>query len=280
MYQDIINTEELLEIYRDKNSLLVDCRYDLADSSAGKRDYLESHIAGAVFADIHDHLSGPPVSENGRHPLPTAERLVEVFRELGISGHTQVIAYDGSSGAFAARLWWLLRYMGHRAVAVLDGGWQAWRQADGMLESGDVRSTRGSFEGQARRDRLVLIDEIGDAALLVDSREAPRYRGELEPIDPYAGHIPGALNRCWKDNITENGYFASTEVLKADFAQLFGDVEAENVVFYCGSGVSACHNLLAASRAGLVDSKLYAGSWSEWCRDPARPRATLSADEE
>ncbi len=273
MYENIISPAELEELGRQQGNRIVDCRYNLADTGAGRKAYLESHIPGAVFADVHDHLSGPPVTDHGRHPLPTAERLLQVFAELGINNDTQVVAYDDSFGAFAARLWWLLRYMGHSRVAVLDGGWQAWINHGGDREAGNVDVPRGSFKGQARKDRLVLLDEVEKVRLLVDSREAARYRGEQEPIDPHAGHIPGAQNRCWKDNITENGEFVAAHQLHDEFSKLYQGENPENVVFYCGSGVSACHNLLAAHRAGLPEGRLYAGSWSEWCRDSARPRA-------
>ena len=273
MYENLISPGELLALQHEGKCRLIDCRYNLADLGAGKREYLESHAPGAVFADLHDQLSGPPLTDHGRHPLPGPQRLDEVFRELGINNDTQVIAYDASSGAFAARLWWLLRYMGHRKVAVLDGGWQAWVKAGGATEAGEVQVEPGAFQGEARPDRVVLIDQVESVPLLVDSREASRYRGEEEPIDPHAGHIPGARNRCWKDNIIENGDFAPPAQLLQEFHSLFDGENPANVVFYCGSGVSACHNLLAADRAGLPEGRLYAGSWSEWCRDPARPRA-------
>ena len=273
MFTNIIGSKKLLQVYKQSDFRIIDCRYDLGDPAAGKRQYLESHIPGAVFADIHQHLSGPPVTDHGRHPLPTTQRLQEVFAELGISNECQVIAYDASFGAFAARLWWLLRYMGHEKVAILDGGWQTWLKSGGDSEQGDVAAKRTTFEGEARKDRLVLLDEVETVPLLVDSREAPRYRGEMEPIDPFAGHIPGAINRCWKDNITETGEFVSASQLHDEFSRIYHGENPENVVFYCGSGVSACHNLLAANIAGLPDSRLYAGSWSEWCRDPSRPRA-------
>jgi thiosulfate/3-mercaptopyruvate sulfurtransferase len=277
MYQTIISAEELSAKLKEQDWVVIDCRYDLADMSSGYRSYLDEHIVGAIYADIHNDLSGEPLTDHGRHPLPGADKLRKVFSSFGISQDKQVVVYDASSGAFAARLWWLLRYMGHEAVAVLDGGWQAWQTAKLETATGEAIGSVEIFTGEPIRDWLVIMDEVAEMPLLVDSRDAERYRGDIEPIDPLAGHIPGAINHCWKENLGENGYFLDSEQLKQQFSQIYADTPAEQVVFYCGSGVSACHNLLAVAHAGLAPAKLYAGSWSEWCRQDDCPLAIGAA---
>jgi thiosulfate/3-mercaptopyruvate sulfurtransferase len=274
MYKTIICTDELLPHVHDHNWIVIDCRYDLADPGSGHRAYMESHISDAIYADLHDDLSGEPLTDHGRHPLPGVDKLRRVFSSYGITKDTQVVAYDASSGAFAARLWWLLRYMGHDAVAVLNGGWQAWQSENMETESGPGSTTGAIFDGQPRSEWLVTIDEVAGLPCLVDSREAARYLGEMEPVDPVAGHIPGAINHCWKENLAENGHFLAPNQLQQQFNQIYTDTPAEQVVFYCGSGVTACHNLLAVSHAGLPAARLYAGSWSEWCSQADRPIAT------
>ncbi len=274
MYQTIISVEDMIYHYDRQNWVVIDCRYDLGDLSSGYLSYLDSHIADAIFADVHDHLSGVAVTDNGRHPLPTVDKLRTVFSSFGIDDKKQVVVYDASSGAFAARLWWLLRYMGHDAVAVLDGGWQAWQFAHHPVEAGEKQAVPTRFRGEPKSEWLVIIDNVATSPLLVDSRDAARYRGDLEPIDPVAGHIPGAINRCWKENLTECGYFLDSEQLRQQFCQIYADTPPSEVVFYCGSGVTACHNLLAAVHAGLPAARLYAGSWSEWCTTPERPIET------
>ncbi len=269
----------MINHYDRQSWVVIDCRYDLGDLSSGHLCYLESHIADAVYADVHDHLSGPPVTDNGRHPMPTADKLRAVFSSFGIDEGKQVVVYDASSGAFAARLWWLLRYMGHDAVAVLDGGWQAWQSSHHSVEAGERQVVPAYFRGEPKREWLVTIDEVADSPLLVDSRDMARYRGEFEPLDPVAGHIPGAINRCWRENISESGYFLDFEQLKQQFCQIYADTPPAEVVFYCGSGVTACHNLLAAVHAGLPAARLYAGSWSEWCAMRGKLIATGSGQE-
>ena len=275
MYSTIIDVEQLSNQF-GQDWVVVDCRYNLADADSGYESYLKAHIAGALYADIHKDLSGEPITDHGRHPLPGADNLRKFFSSLGINKEKQVIAYDASSGAFAARLWWLLRYMGHDAVAVLDGGWQAWQTAGFKTEVGVQTKQSEDFSGEPRTEWLVTMDKVLDAPLLIDSREAQRYRGEEEPIDPVAGHIPGALNHCWKENIDENGHFHASEYLQQQFSQIYTDTDSEQVVFYCGSGVTACANLLAVAQAGLPPARLYAGSWSDWCSRADNPIATGS----
>jgi thiosulfate/3-mercaptopyruvate sulfurtransferase len=250
---------------------IVDCRYELSDPDAGYRRYLEGHIPGAAYAHLHDDLSGPPLTDRGRHPLPSPERMVQVFSALGIGAQTQVVVYDDASGAFAARLWWMLRYMGHDAAAVLDGGWQAWVASGRSREPGRVDPEPARFNGTASRDSLVTLDEVTRVPLLIDSRDAERYSGAVEPVDPVAGHIPGARNYPWKRNIDERGRFLPADKLRAQLEGMLAGLPSEQAVFYCGSGVSACHNVLAAVHAGFDMPRLYVGSWSEWSSDPNRP---------
>lgn len=276
MYTSIIDVTTVNENISRPDWVLVDCRYDLADKSFGKSAYLDSHIPGAEYADLHDDLSGPPVTDHGRHPLPIAGHLNNLFKRLGISNDTQVVAYDHVYGSFAARLWWLLRYMGHEAVAVIDGGWQAWLEAGLSVQSGEQTNQPGDFQGVARTEWLVIADQVPAAVLLIDSRDPVRYRGESEPLDRAAGHIPGAINHFWKDNLDARGFFKDSKQLNKEFQGFLAGVTVSDSVFYCGSGVTACHNLLAAAHAGLPTPKLYAGSWSDWCFVPERPVATGS----
>ena len=273
MYKTVVNIQTLSAHLDDPRLILVDCSYDLADQSAGLNTYMQAHIKGAVFADVHDDLSGPPTTDQGRHPLPTPAALNALFSRLGIARQSQVIIYDNAAGCFAGRLWWLLRYMGHATVAVLDGGRQAWQQAGLTMVAGEETNKPTIFQGTARKQRLVTVDQVPKAKLLVDSRAPARYRGEIETLDKIAGHIPGAVNHYWKNNLDELGCFKPPSHLRQDFSTLFGTTAPQDVVFYCGSGVTACHNLLAVAHAGFESPCLYAGSWSDWCSDPARPVA-------
>ncbi|MEE9160867.1 MAG: sulfurtransferase [Gammaproteobacteria bacterium] len=274
MYEGIIQVQELNQYYDDLTWVIIDCRYDLLDKSAGYRAYLDSHIPNAIYADLHDDMSGPPVTDHGRHPLPSPARLNQLFSLMGISHDKQVVVYDASFGSIAARLWWMLRYMGHEAVAVMDGGWQAWQKSGLETEQEERKNNPVPFEGKVRQEWLVTLDDVMSEPMLVDSREPVRYRGEEEPLDPAAGHIPGAINHYWKSNLTEDGQFLASQQIRQVFLDFYGGIAPEEVVFYCGSGVTACHNLLAAAHAGLTAARLYAGSWSEWCSDPERPVMT------
>ncbi len=274
VFTTLIDKKTLADQLQTPNWIIVDCSYDLTDKNAGRNSYLESHIKGAVFADVHDDLSGPPVTDHGRHPLPTEEALNRLFSRLGINRDSQVIVYDNAYACFAGRLWWMLRYMGHKAVAVLDGGRQNWEQAGLPDASGEEKNTQTNYMGKANTDWLVTIDSVPAAGLLVDSRDPQRYRGEVEPLDKAAGHIPGAINRFWKNNLDDSGLFKDSDQLRMEFDMCFAGMDVNKTVFYCGSGVTACHNLLAVARAGLDSPRLYAGSWSYWCSDPGRPLAT------
>jgi thiosulfate/3-mercaptopyruvate sulfurtransferase len=270
MSSTLIDPEDLRARLGDAAWVVVDCRYDLRDVEAGFRAYLEAHVPGAQFADLKRDLSGPPVTDRGRHPLPTPEALTKLFGRMGIDAAATVVAYDDAGGGFAARLWWLLRFMGHQAVLVLDGGWQAWLAAGLPSRGGAEVRSPAVFRGSPRQGWRVSLEDVPKASLLVDSREPARYRGEIEPLDPVAGHIPGAVNRYWRDNLDGEGRFRSPRELSAEFAHLAGGVPPSEMVFYCGSGVTSCHNLLAMAHAGLPPGRLYAGSWSEWCSDPSR----------
>jgi thiosulfate/3-mercaptopyruvate sulfurtransferase len=274
IFTTLIDKKTLAKHLQDPDWIIVDCSYDLADKNAGRNSYLDAHIEGSVFADVHDDLSGPPVTDNGRHPLPTEEALNRLFSRLGINHDSQVIVYDNAYACFAARLWWMLRYMGHEAVAVLDGGRQGWEQARLPDAAGEENNIPGHYESKANSDWLVTIDSVPAAELLVDSRDPQRYRGEVEPLDKVAGHIPGAINRFWKNNLDDSGLFKDSDQLRMEFDMCIGETDVDKTVFYCGSGITACHNLLAVAHAGLDSPRLYAGSWSDWCSDPGRPVAT------
>ncbi len=278
MYNTLVDAQTLNKHLSDPNWVVVDCRYDLMNMNAGYQSYLSGHIPGAVYARLHKELSARrPLTDSGRHPAPSAQELEENFSALGITNHSQVVAYDLSGGAFAARLWWLLRYAGHDSVALLDGGQDAWLQAGYQLDKNRPEVVAGSFNAALDSRRLVKLDEVANIPRLVDSREPARYRGDREPIDRVGGHIPGAINRHWQDNLDEQGKFLSPERLKLALHDVFAGTKPQDTAFYCGSGVTACHNLLAAVHAGYSLPRLYAGSWSEWCSDPARPVAKGSA---
>jgi thiosulfate/3-mercaptopyruvate sulfurtransferase len=271
----LVSVEQLAARVNDPGWCVVDCRHDLFDHALGRREYDASHIPGAFFADIENELSGPKTGKNGRHPMPSREKLVEQFRGWGMTNQTQLIAYDAQGGQFAVRLWWLARWLGHANVALLDGGWQAWLAASGATNRSVPTRARGSFEAGASLvqyvDAAFVRDHLDDRrTVLVDARAAERYAGEQEPIDPVAGHIPGALNRFWQANLVD-GKFKSPTELRAEFDKLLGGRRPADVVHQCGSGVTSCHNILAMEIAGLPGAQLYAGSWSEWIADATRP---------
>jgi thiosulfate/3-mercaptopyruvate sulfurtransferase len=254
---------------------LFDCRHDLAKPELGEAQYRESHIPGALFASLDRDLSAPKTGKNGRHPLPDAEAFKQFLEKSGLRPGDQIVCYDAANGAMAARLWWMLRWVGHDAVAVLDGGFAKWTR-----EGRPVTSELPSFpateypvevnEGLAVSARTVQR-RLGQQ-LLLDARAPARYRGEQEPIDPEAGRIPGARNRFNMDNVTPDGTFKPAADIKRQFEDVLKGRPTSEVVNYCGSGVAACHNLLAMEFAGLPGATLFAGSWSEWIADPARPR--------
>jgi thiosulfate/3-mercaptopyruvate sulfurtransferase len=272
-FNTLVSTAELaanLDRWR-----VFDCRHDLAKPELGESQYREAHIPGAVFASLDRDLSAPKTGKNGRHPLPDPKTLGEWLGRSGVKASDQVVCYDAANGAMAARLWWMLRWVGHDAVAVLDGGLSKWL-AEGRPVTADVPQPQPTqFEVRVRSDLTVDVAAIAKTLrkrILLDARAPARYRGEQEPIDPVAGRIPGALNRFNMDNVRGDGRFKSPDELKREFQQVLGARQAGDVVNYCGSGVAACHNLLALELAGLKGAKLFAGSWSEWLADPSRPR--------
>lgn len=277
----LIAPRQLAERLGEPRLVILDCRFALEDVDYGQRSYAEGHIAGAHFADLERDLSGPVVKGvTGRHPLPQPERLVERFQQWGISNDSEVVLYDDGPGAFAARAWWLLAWLGKRSgVSILDGGLKAWHAAGLPLSLDPADRHEGNFTGQPDPALVVsaeqLRERLGDPAMtLLDARGLPRFRGEVEPIDPVAGHIPGAQCAAFTDNLGADGQFLPADQLKARFAALIGSRKPQELVAYCGSGVTACHNLFALSLAGYPLAPLYAGSWSEWITDPQRQVAT------
>ena len=264
----VIDPAALAARLADPDWLVVDCRFDLFDPAAGESRYLAAHIPGAVYAHLDRDLSAArePDGRGGRHPMPPPEEMARRFGALGIDGRVQVVAYDDQSGHYAARLWWMLRYLGHEAVAVLDGGWPAWTAAGLPVHGGRESRPGRQFRGAPRDGWLAGPEAVAAAGRVVDARAPERYRGEVEPLDPVAGRIPGAANRPYTANWTDDGRWRSPEALRAELSALLGETPAGEAVFYCGSGVSACVNLLALARAGLPPGRLYPGSWSEWSR--------------
>lgn len=265
---------------------LIDCRFDLMHPAAGRQAFLGAHIPGARYADLNHDLAAPAGADTGRHPLPASAAFAAALTRLGIANESQVIAYDDANGSFAARLWWMLRWVGHDAVAVLDGGFQAWRKLGGPLQSGEPapaavghlsftpRPAGAALITTAALERaLFALTPHTPKPLLVDARAPQRFAGLVEPIDPVAGHIPGAVNLPFADNLAADNRFLPAAQLKQQWLQRLGGTAPENLIVMCGSGVTACHNLLSLELAGLPGAKLYAGSWSEWIRDPRRPVA-------
>ena len=262
----------------DPALVVVDVRHDLAQpDSWGEAQYRAGHVPGALFAHIDRDLSATKTGRNGRHPLPSVNEAEALFSRLGVDAGKQVVAYDQGGGMFAARLWWMLRWLGHDAVAVLDGGFDRWVR-EGRAVQTEVRVPQPAAFAARSIGAIVnaerLIEQLSRPHyVLVDARVPERYRGEVEPLDPVAGHIPGALNRPYGSNLTAAGTFKPADVLREEFARMLGDTPLEEVVHYCGSGVTACHNALAMEAAGLPGTRIYPGSWSEWVSDPARPVA-------
>jgi thiosulfate/3-mercaptopyruvate sulfurtransferase len=295
MYTTLITAKQLQTLLASGQPCMVfDCSFTLADPQAGAAMYAESHLPGALYAHLDKHLSAAKdpatgkaapgtAASGGRHPLPTREAFAEWLGSVGFNNSMQAVVYDRQNANYCGRLWWMLKWVGHANVAVLDGGLQAWQAAGGAVESGSQPQTSASnyalvpelialatIETVANR----LSNTTGDnAQTLIDARSAPRFRGEVEPLDPVAGHIPGALNRLFSENIGADGRFRPADQLRAEFLTLLGNRDPASVVHHCGSGVSALPNLIAMEVAGLHGSALFAGSWSEWCNDPTRPVA-------
>jgi thiosulfate/3-mercaptopyruvate sulfurtransferase len=272
MHTTLIAPADLMPRLADPRWVVVDCRFDLAQPDAGEQAYVEGHIPSARYAHLDRDLSGEKSGTNGRHPLPTVEQMAARFGAMGIAPDTQVVAYDADSGMFAARLWWMLRFMGHDAVAVLDGGFARWVAEGGAVQPGRVTPTPVRFEAKPRTAWRLDVAEVAVGGwLLVDARAPERFRGENETIDPVGGHIPGARNQFFQLNLAADKTFKPADQLRAQWSATLEGRAPADVVMYCGSGVTACHNLLALEIAGLPGARLYPGSWSEWSADPARP---------
>jgi thiosulfate/3-mercaptopyruvate sulfurtransferase len=263
----------------DPTWVIVDCRYDLTDESWGEKQYHAAHIPGAVYASLGRDLAGPTDGRKGRHPLPGHDTMAATFGRFGVRPGVQVVAYDQDTGMYASRLWWMLRYMGHDAVAVLDGGFAKWTREGRPTRSGTETREAAVFTGKPRPAMRLSANQVwaklGDPSMtLIDARSPVRYEGKEEPLDRVAGHIPGARNHFFQWNLGPEGTFLSPDALRAKFTTLLGATPPEQVALYCGSGVTACHNLLAMERAGLTGMKLFPGSWSEWSADPDKPVET------
>lgn len=275
MHTTIIQADTLKQTLPNADWLILDCRFLLADTSYGEKAYHQGHIPNAFYLHLDHDLSSPITPTTGRHPLPDVAQLTAKLQGLGLNAHTQVVVYDDSNGTIAGRAWWLLRWMGHNAVALLDGGYPAWLQQNGDVQTATPTLPQaGDFQARLQTAFTVEADDLlnNPALQVIDARATERYRGEIEPTDPIAGRIPNAINRPLTDNL-HNGLFKSPEQLRHEWQAIIGEHDLTTLVHSCGSGVTACHNQLAMEIAGLTGSKLYAGSWSEWIRDPNRPIA-------
>ena len=276
MFTTLIDVAALSAQLSDPRWRMVDCRFDLANPGWGEEQYLAGHIPGAIYAHLDRDLSGTKTGKNGRHPLPTHAEMAARFGTMGIGADTQVVVYDADSGMHASRLWWMLRYMGHDAVALLDGGWARWTREGGAVEPGRVIPEPAIFTGTPRPEWRLTADEVQrglaePARLLVDARSNERFHGQGETLDPVAGHIPGAVSAFFQNNLNPDKTFKSPDELRAQWSATLAGHDPKEVVCYCGSGVTACHDLLALEVAGLGGARIFPGSWSEWCADPARP---------
>lgn len=281
MYTTLVSTEQLAAHLNDPNWIVIDCRFTLTltDAEAGRRAYLVSHLPGARYAHLDEDLAGPMNGRNGRHPLPDMAVFAQTLGRWGIDRTKQVVVYDDSFGAMAVRLWWMLRWAGHDAVALLDGGMPKWQREKREMSAALPSVTATTFVPQVRSEMCADADTVLAAMnsgeqLIFDARPEMRFTGEKEPIDPVAGHVPSARNLPFDDNLAMNGNLMSAEELREQYDDLLEGRAPQDVIHMCGSGVTACHNVLAMEIAGLPGSKLYAGSWSEWIADPTRPIAT------
>jgi thiosulfate/3-mercaptopyruvate sulfurtransferase len=275
-FRTLISTDVLAMHLGGDHLVVVDCRFKLDDEAWGAGQYAAAHIPGAVYAHLGADLSGPKNGSNGRHPLPEPGAAARTVGRLGIASGVQVIAYDQDNGIYASRLWWLLRWLGHDAVAVLDGGFAKWIGEGRATTSGAEHNVPREFTPTPRPEMSIDVAHVQERLRrhewrLLDARAPERYRGDVEPIDAIGGHIPGAANHFFGSNLRDGGTFRSPEELRARFKASIGDTPPDHVICYCGSGVTACHNLLALEHAGITGAKLYAGSWSEWSSAPSRP---------
>ena len=276
MTHSTLVSTDTLAAHLDGSWAIVDCRFDLQNSPWGREQYRQAHVPGAVYASLNDDLAGERTGSNGRHPVPPADVLAATFGRLGIDRRSQVVAYDQDSGLYASRLWWSLRYLGHEAVALLDGGWAKWIREGRQTRAGEESREPVTFMPDVRASMRATLADVEarlqeGSTLLVDARGPERFEGRSEPLDRVAGHIPGAVNHFYRWNLAEDGTMLPPATLRALYERLLNGRPPSRAVMYCGSGVSACHNLLAMEHAGLAGTSLYPGSWSEWSSDPARP---------
>ena len=279
-HQTIISASELANNLDNPNWAILDCRDSLMDAGYGHRSYLEAHIPNASFCRLFDDFSSPITPKTGRHPLPVMKKLSVKLGDWGIDENAQVVVYDDMGGAIAARMWWQIRTLGHNNVALLDGGLKYWLDQGLPMTAEIKKAEQKEFKGHFDDDQLITVDTVLDNIDaqnfgLLDARAAPRYRGEKEPFDPVAGHVPNAINRDFMDNLNEQGLFKSPDVLKQEFESILEQSPNQQIVHMCGSGVTANHNILAMEIAGLTGSKLFLGSWSQWVTDASRPVATV-----
>ncbi|MEM6805123.1 MAG: sulfurtransferase [Bacteroidota bacterium] len=276
MYNTLISVKSLKEHLNRPDWQVFDCRHELKDVEAGRKAYASGHIPGALFAHMDDDLSGEIIpGTTGRHPLPAPDQFLETLQNWGLNEDTQVVVYDDKGGGLAARMWWMLKAMGHEQVAVLNGGLQAWEAAGHDLSTEIPQVPKGNISLNMQEGVAVNVKEVEEKSksgqgILIDARAAMRYKGEMEPIDPVAGHIPRAISAPWMENLGEDKHFLSAAELKARFEGILGEHAPSESICYCGSGVTACHNLLAMEYAGLTGAKLYPGSWSHWITDAGR----------
>ncbi len=278
MFTTLISVADLAAHVQDRDWLIIDCRFELGKPTVGEAAYAEGHIPNAIYAHLDRDLASPITATTGRHPLPAPQDFADTLGRWGVTPQTQIVAYDADNGAYAARLWWLLRWVGHKRVAVLDGGYKAWIAA-GHSTSTDVPQRAGTtFEAHPDRSTWVdareLASHLAEGWRLLDARAPERFAGTVEPIDPVAGHVPGARNHPFALDLEASGRFLPAKELRARFEKSQDGVDDAHTIAMCGSGVTACHLLLAMEVAGKPGAKLYAGSWSEWIRDPSRPVAT------
>jgi len=280
-YTSLVSAEDVLNHLDNPHWRIVDCRFDLKDKHLGYEKYKLGHIPNAIYADLKKDLSSPVSEQSGRHPLPEVSAIIQKLGSWGISSQTQVVVYDDAHGSFAGRLWWLLNWLGHENVAVLNGGFGYWENLNYPITTDIPQIEPTTFTGRPDMSMIADMPVIensltNDKLLLIDVRDPERYAGHVEPIDKIAGHVPGAINVPWKTNIDENGLYYSKAQLKDHYSQLLVDMGAKDLVFMCGSGVTACHSLLAMKYIGISGAKLYPGSWSEWIQNPSHPVETGS----
>lgn len=280
MTENLIDTARAVSLLHTVDVVFFDCRFDLADTGRGQSAYLQSHVPGAFYAHLDEHLSSPIVADSGRHPLPDFDALKSWLGRCGVKPSSQVVVYDDSCGTMAVRLWWLLKALGHKQVALINGGWQAWMGVGAPIDSLVPAQQDVVFAGSFDASQVVTTNDVvtnlqSGRFTLVDVRSKERFAGIQEPIDPVAGHVPGAINIPLTENLDAQGRFKSAAQLRDLYTQQLAGSTLESLVFMCGSGVTACHSMLAMVEAGFALPRLYAGSWSEWIRDPANPVAVL-----